>query len=146
MKVILLKDVAKIGLRNEIVDVPNGYAANKLIPNKMAEPATPANLKRAQKVHTDKAGATADVEAAFAAAKTALAVEALTITAEMNDQDHTFQAVSADEVAAAAAAKKIVIAAEAIDFSEPVKSAGEHSVKLTMGAQSTDFTINVVKA
>lgn len=146
MKVILLQDVAKIGRRHEIVDVPNGYAANKLIPNKMAQPATPANLKRAQKVHADKVGATADVEAAFVAAKTALAAESLTITAEMNDQDHTFQAVSADDISAAAAAKNIAIAAETIDFSKPVKSAGEHVVKLTMGAQSTDFTINVVKA
>jgi ribosomal protein L9 len=46
MKVILLRDVAKIGKRFAIVDVPDGYALNKLIPSKDAEPATTNNIKR----------------------------------------------------------------------------------------------------
>ena len=39
MKVILLQDVAKIGRRSEVVEVPDGYAQNKLIPKGMAQPA-----------------------------------------------------------------------------------------------------------
>ena len=46
MKVILLKDVAKIGRRFEIKEVPDGYALNKLIPKNMAQFATPENIKR----------------------------------------------------------------------------------------------------
>ena len=64
MKVILLRDVAKIGRRFEIVEVPDGYALNKLIPKKDAEAATPANVKRIQqnkdRTNANKAETAAD--------------------------------------------------------------------------------------
>lgn len=146
MKVILLKDVAKIGLRHEIVDVPNGYATNKLIPMKQAEPATPANLKKVGKVHAAKAGAAASVEAVFTAAKEALAAEPLTIPADMNEQEHLFKAIDAADVVKAAEAKGIAITSQMIGFPEVVKSAGEHTVALQAGEHNASFTINVVKA
>ena len=49
MEVILLKDVDKVGLRGEVVNVARGYARNFLLPRKLAEPATDgrvAELKR----------------------------------------------------------------------------------------------------
>ena len=49
MEVILLKDVEKVGLRGEVVNVARGYARNFLLPRRLAEPATTgrvAELKR----------------------------------------------------------------------------------------------------
>jgi large subunit ribosomal protein L9 len=45
MQVILLKDVEKVGLRGEVVDVARGYARNFLLPRKLAEAATPGALE-----------------------------------------------------------------------------------------------------
>ena len=44
MQVILLKDVEKVGLRGEVVNVSRGYMRNFLAPRKLAEQATPARL------------------------------------------------------------------------------------------------------
>lgn len=57
MKVILNEDVKKLGKKNEIVNVSDGYARNFLFPKNLAKEATPGNLKEvelAKKREADK--------------------------------------------------------------------------------------------
>ena len=49
MQVILLKDVEKVGLRGEVVDVARGYARNYLLPRKLGQTATPGALEELQR-------------------------------------------------------------------------------------------------
>ena len=46
MKVILLGELRGKGGEGDIVDVAQGYAENCLFPNKIAQPATPGNIKQ----------------------------------------------------------------------------------------------------
>ena len=46
MKVILLDELRGKGGEGDVVDVAQGYAENYLFPNKVAQPATPGNLKQ----------------------------------------------------------------------------------------------------
>ena len=50
MKVILTSDVNGLGKAGEIKDVKTGYALNFLLPEGLVELATPAALKRVEKV------------------------------------------------------------------------------------------------
>lgn len=56
MKVVLLKDVTKLGLRGSVIEVANGYGTNVLIAKGLAKMATPTILneiaqKEASKLH-----------------------------------------------------------------------------------------------
>jgi len=55
MQIILLKDVEKLGLRGEIVDVKRGYARNYLLPRQLAEVATPGRVAEIQRIDAQRA-------------------------------------------------------------------------------------------
>lgn len=145
MKVILKQDVAKIGKKGAIVEVPNGYALNSLIPGGKAAPATGANLKQAEANAAASAASASDSAAAFDAAVAALAA-GVSISATVNEQDHLFEAISADAVVAAAATAGATITADMVQFAEPIKAVGEHEVALVSGEQRASITVTVTGA
>ena len=55
MEVILLKDVEKVGLRGEVVNVARGYARNFLLPRKLAQEATAARVAELRKTEEKRA-------------------------------------------------------------------------------------------
>jgi large subunit ribosomal protein L9 len=55
MEVILLKDVEKVGLRGEVVNVARGYARNFLLPRKLAEPATAGRVAELKRIDEQRA-------------------------------------------------------------------------------------------
>lgn len=144
MKVILLQDVAKIGRRHEVVEVPHGFAQNKLIPQRLAEEATPENLKRQQaraaKIATERASA----DAAFKEALAALAGTKVTIAVEANETGHMFQALKHDAIAAALNEQGIALTKEQIRIDAPIKQIGEHEVAAVSGDTEETFTVVVV--
>src|SRR6266403_1944310 len=50
MQIILQEDIEKLGTRGEVVEVAAGYARNYLLPHKFALEASPANIKRLEKI------------------------------------------------------------------------------------------------
>lgn len=142
---ILLQDVAKIGKRSDVVDVPDGYAMNQLIPKRMAEPATAQNQKRVAKLQADaEANRAADRER-FEKAQAALAAADIKIPMEVNEVGHLFKAVSEKDIAEAAQAAGIDADEAMIQVGNPIKEVGEHTVKLIRGDESAEFTIEVTK-
>jgi large subunit ribosomal protein L9 len=55
MEIILLKDVDKVGLRGEVVNVARGYARNFLLPRKLAEPATSGRVAELKRIEDQRA-------------------------------------------------------------------------------------------
>ena len=145
MKVILLQDVAKIGKKFTIVDVPDGYALNQLVPKKLAEPATPVNLKRVEKMKSDNKASADTTMRQYEANAAALAGVKVTIETEVNEQGHLFKAISTEEIAGAAKAVGISIDTKQIVISKPIKESGEHTVVLSHGGKNNPFAVVVVK-
>lgn len=145
MKVILLRDVAKIGRRNDIVEIPDGYAQNQLIPKKWAEAATPANIK---KISAQKAVNAAHDEAdktRFEAVLVQLQKETLLVEAGPDDNGHLFKAVREEDIANSAAAKGILLDKSWIVVAKPIKALGSHEITLKRGTKSVLCTIEIIK-
>jgi large subunit ribosomal protein L9 len=145
MKVILTRDVAKLGKRYTVLEVPDGFALNKLIPQKMAEPATPENLKRVQTRAKEVAAHTAHDEVALRAALADFAATPIGVTAEANAQDHLFKAVKQSDIVDVAKTRGHNILPEYLTIDEAIKSLGTHTVGLKHGAVSGTFTVIVTR-
>lgn len=144
MKVILLRDVAKIGRKFEVVSVPDGYALNNLIPKKDAEAATPANLKKIAARKARTASEQSDLEQTARTIVEQLTKNPLTITVKANEQNHLFQALSTQEVLAAANQAGITIPKEMLKL-EAIKTLGYHEIAIMAGSFSASVKITLIK-
>jgi len=145
MKVILLRDVAKIGRRSQIVEVPTGYARNQLIPKGMADIASPANLKKIEKMNSNTEAATASATKSFEVALSALKDISVKVPVDLNEKNHAFKAVSEAEIVSAAKEVGVELDVTMLKIESPIKEAGEHKVKLHSGTNQAEFTVEVVK-
>jgi large subunit ribosomal protein L9 len=143
MKVILLQDVANVGRRFEVKDVPTGHALNMLIPRRMAEPATPENLKRLAARTAHKAAETAAVNASFADVIARLGGTTETMTVEANEQGHLYEGQKAADIAALLQSKGFNITPAQVVVDHPIKETGEHTITLREGAHTATFTLAV---
>lgn len=145
MKVILLKDVAKIGRRFEVVVVPDGYALNKLIPNKMAIPATPENLKRQMNVSSKQEENKVHDATAFKETLTLLKDIEVTIQVDANAEGGMFQSLKKTAIVEAVqSATQATLDPEHIMLQTPIKSLGEHIVPLKSGNIEGSVTLHVI--
>jgi large subunit ribosomal protein L9 len=146
MKVILLRDVAKIGRRHQVVDVPDGYALNQLIPKKWAEAATPANLKKIS-AQNDANSLHQKLEAdQFLAAVESIEARPLQIEAgQVNAQGHLFKAVHEADVVVAAKARNITLLPGQVQIVTPIKSIGTHEIILKHGTVRKTCFVDITK-
>ena len=127
MEIILKQDVKNLGLKDDIVKVKNGYAANYLIPQGMAIMATPS----AKKVHAENLRQRAHKEAKLVADAEALAakLEGLTVKvpAKVSSNGKVFGSVSNIQVAEALAAMGYEVDRKNIDM-DAIKEVGVYDV------------------
>lgn len=146
MKVILIKDVKKIGKRYDIKDVADGHALNMLIPNGMAIPATPGNLNM---IETKKKGdmlETAKSEAEIQKALNEIKGINIEMTGKVNDKGHLFAGIHKAEILEAVKKQKgINIMVEHLILEKPIKEVGEHAIKVKVNDREVTFKLVVKK-
>lgn len=131
MEIILKQDVNKLGYKDEIVKVRDGYANNYLIPQGYAMVATPSNKKILAENLKQRAFKEAKIKQdAEAYAETLNKIEGLKIAAKASETGKIFGSVNTIQIADAIKAqfdidvdrKKISIVGDAI------KEVGTHKV------------------
>ncbi|MEK7610563.1 MAG: 50S ribosomal protein L9 [Patescibacteria group bacterium] len=131
MKVILRRDVAKIGRRGEVKNVKDGFARNFLLRQGLAWEATEENLQRWEGAHREDEISQAKFITKFKHDLELLQGKVLEIKTRTNAQGHLFSGLKATDLAAALAESfNIKWSAEHFDLPRPIKTVGEHEVAL----------------
>ena len=99
MKVILLQDVPKIGKKDQLLEVKEGYARNFLFTKKLAVEATPANIKELQRQEKIRADKAAEQKAEAIAVGEKLKETTVTIQTKCGAGGKLFGAVTNKEIA-----------------------------------------------
>lgn len=144
MKVILLRDVAKIGRRYEVKEVPTGHALNFLIPRKLAEPATPENLRRVKDVVSKHAHSEEVHTGQFADALKELSATPLIVSAQANTQGHLFSGVHAEDIVKSAAVRGVALEVSEIVLPHALKELGTHEVTLSLRGKTGTIKVEIV--
>lgn len=145
MKVILLQDVARLGHRFEVKDVPDGHALNMLIPRKIAEPATRENLKRLEERNRKSAADQAHTEEQLHETLAKLRDKALVLRAPANEQGHLFKGVKASDIAAHIAKEVGPMSEANISLKTPLKETGAYTIEVKVGKAEHPFTLTIEK-
>jgi large subunit ribosomal protein L9 len=132
MQIILQEDVEKLGTRGEVVEVAAGYARNYLLPHKLALEASPANIKRLEKIRVTLAKLTATEKDAAEQQAALLNNVTVTLKRKSGENDHLFGSVTSADLADALAAQGFQVDKRRIVLEEPIKVLGETVVPVKL--------------
>lgn len=132
MKVILLQDVARFGKAGEIKEVRNGYGFNFLLPEGLAEFATPQAIKQAEKMIAKNRKESE--EAAAAAKSKAKELEGKEVVIKTKvEKEKLFGSIGREEIVAALSVMGVEVDAKVIVLPKPFKKAGTFPVEAHFG-------------
>jgi large subunit ribosomal protein L9 len=137
MKVVLRADVENLGHLGDVVAVRAGYGRNFLLPQGLAMPATPANLKTFE-LERKKLQARMDALRS-AAAGTASLLEGRVVRIEMRvgENDKLYGSVTAALICDALRAEGVEVDRRRILLDAPIRTLGEHLVRVRLHAGVT---------
>jgi large subunit ribosomal protein L9 len=130
MKIILLKEVETLGQYGDVVDVKKGFARNKLVPQKLAMPCTPSNMKvmeELKKRNSQKEKKHRDEALKF---KEQLEKISLTFPIYVGEDGKLFGAVTSLDIEKLLKKEKIDVDKKDITLPEHIKELGVYPVEV----------------
>lgn len=136
MQIILLEDVANLGVLGDQVNVKSGFGRNFLIPQNKAVAATSDNVEKFEerRVELQK---TADEKLAAAKIR-ATGVEALdiTLTTKAGDEGKLFGSITVRDIVEAAEASGVAIEKAEVKMPDgPIRELGEFEIKIHLHSE-----------
>jgi large subunit ribosomal protein L9 len=145
MKVILLRDIARLGQRGEVKEVAEGYAMNVLIKKGDALYATPGELAKWKSQQDAKLHKKEIATSTFAQLIDTLRKSNIVITGKKADQKgQLFASIKEVDVAHAIyEVAKISVDPKQIIIASPIKSLGKYEVSIKQGEKKERITIEI---
>lgn len=139
MKVIFLKDVKGKGRKYEEKEVADGYAANFLIPQKLAVAADGPGAAQVKNLKAQDEQARAKRGEALNMKVSKIAGQKIELTMKANDKGHLFQKITAEKLG-----EILGIDADMIELQEPIRETGTFEVPVSVEkGKKTSFTLVV---
>ena len=134
MKVLLLKDVYKLGRAGDIKKVADGYGRNFLLPQKMAVLATPGALKQTEKIRSQAEIRRTEQNSELKGLSNQINGLTLVFSAKAGETGKLYGSITTQDVATAIQEKtRFEVKKQQIDM-QPIRNLGEFTahVRLTM--------------
>lgn len=146
MKVIFLKDVPKLGKRDDVKEMNDGYARNFLFPQKLAEMATPEALAKLKKKLSDRQAGNDAEDVRNKLCIDSLDGKDITIKAKANEKDALFKSVTSKDIITTVKSQlKVSINESMIDSGLHIKNLGQSQIRVSAGKHSGNINLNIIK-
>jgi len=147
MKVIFLKDVKGKGKKGEVKDVPVGYAQNYLFKNKLAEEATPGNLRKLKAQQQKEKERAQEEKAQAEELKNKLDDLTVTIKAKSGDGGRLFGSITSKQIAQTLKKEhRLDVDRRKIELKDPIRSLGHHKIPVKLHTEVTGtITVHVAE-
>jgi large subunit ribosomal protein L9 len=143
MNVFLLKDIVQVGLKNEIIKVSDGYAANFLFPKKLAVEVTKSNEKEYLAKARKLENRAAVIESTSSVLGDQIAHLNLKLKKKM-DGDKLYAAIGQNEIVDLLKEHNISISKSQVIFDKAIKTKGTFEVTIKLSSKiQPKFTLQV---
>ncbi|MCL0057290.1 50S ribosomal protein L9 [Dehalococcoidia bacterium] len=130
MRVILLKNIEKLGKKNDVKEVKDGYARNFLIPQGLAKIATKQDLKileNQKKIEEKKAEKELEKIQQLV---TMIDGQEIIITVKVGEKEQLFESITAQKISEKLKELDFEVKNSQIELVEPIKELGEFPIKI----------------
>lgn len=132
MKVLLIKDVYKLGRAGDVKKVADGYGRNFLLPQKMAVLATPGAIKTAERIRSKAAEKRVILNDEMSLIAQALEKVQLSFGARAGETGKLYGSITSQEVVDALQKKTgYALKRQQLDM-QPLRTLGEHTVRIRL--------------
>ncbi len=135
MQVYMLKDVEKIGMAGQILNVSDGYAANFLIPRKLAIEVNDSNREFYKQKKVKEHVATEVLNSKVAMLAERIKTMHLAVKERIHDDGKLYGSIGADEVVELLKKHEVIINRKQVEFDKSIKAVGEHKVTIRLSSK-----------
>ena len=132
MKLLLQRNIEKLGNIGDIVEVAAGYGRNYLLPQGLAVEVTADNVNRFEGMRRRLIALEQETKEKFEVLAKEIEKASCTVVTNASEEGHLYGSVSARDIAAQFAAEDIEVEPKSILLAEPIKELGIYMVRVRL--------------